>query len=44
MKKKEFKTLKIKKKVISNFDTQKIKGGDTDNSWILTGCCKVQEH
>ncbi len=44
MKKRDLKNLKIKKSIISNFKTEKIKGGDTDNSWILTFCCKVQEH
>lgn len=44
MKKKNLKSLKVKKSVISNFKKEKIKGGDTDNSWILTFCCTVQEH
>ncbi|PTX61533.1 hypothetical protein C8N46_104176 [Kordia periserrulae] len=44
MKKRNLKSLKVRKSIISNFKKEKIKGGDTDNSWQLTHCCNVQKH
>ncbi|AXG71391.1 hypothetical protein KORDIASMS9_03648 [Kordia sp. SMS9] len=44
MKKRNLKTLKITKTVISNFDKQKIKGGTNTSVLEFSFCCGVDKH
>jgi hypothetical protein len=44
MKKRNLKTLKITKTIVSNFDKQKLKGGTDVSVLVFTFCCTVQKH